>query len=381
MTPLVLLFTVSFVVSVDSRIIAPLLPSISGALAATPGATGLAMATYALAYGAAPLLYGPLSDRHGRVAVVRVAALLFCATTAASGLVATLSGFVVVRLLTGAFASASIPLTLSYIGDRYAYGERQKAIGRLAATTSSAQALSASVGGIVAHFVSWRAMFVGYGVLTLVPALWMWRLDPGRPAAPAEAHGTAVRFADLLTDRRAIAVYRVVFAEAFFLWGGYAYLGAFAARRHGLDQLQVGLLLALFGLGTMTGGLLVPRLQRVLSENALARAGGLAMGGGFAALIPRWPWPAAAAALLAMGFGYMALHTTLQLRGTEIRPAARGKAISLFAVSLFSGSALGTALFGRLMDAGRDDLLWGLSAGGLALVGLLAARPRRGARR
>jgi len=379
-TPLVLLFTVSFVIAVDNRIIAPLLPSISTSLEATPGAAGLAIATYALAYGVAPLLYGPLSDRHGRVAVVRVAALLFCVCTAAAGLAATLPQFALIRLLTGAFASAAIPLTLTYIGDRFAYGERRTAIGRLAATTSSAQALSASVGGIVAHFVSWRVMFVGYGALTLLPALLMFRLDPGRPETPPESHDSAVGFVDLLTDRRAVAVYLVVSAEAFFLWGGYSYLGAFAARRHGLDQLQVGLVLALFGLGTMTGGLLVPRLQRVLSENALVRAGGLAMGAGFAALIPRWPWPVYACAMLALGLGYMALHTTLQLRGTEIAPAARGKAFSLFALFLFSGSALGTALLGRLIDAGRDDLLWGLCAGGLALVGLLAARPRVGAR-
>lgn len=377
MSPFALLFAVCFVVSVDNRIIAPLLPSISAALDATPGAAGLAMATYALAYGAAPLLYGPLSDRHGRVAVVRVAALLFCVCTAASGLATSVPQFALVRLLTGAFASASIPLTLTYIGDRFTYGERRKAIGRLAATTSSAQALSASVGGIVAHFVSWRVMFVGYGALTLLPALLMWRLDPARPETPPEAHGSAVRFVDLLMDGRAVAVYLIVSAEAFFLWGGYSYLGAFAARRHGLDQLQVGLLLALVGVGTMTGGLLVPRLQRLLSENALARAGGLGMGGAFAALIPRWPWPVAAGAMLALGLGYMALHTTLQLRGTEIAPAARGKGISLFALFLFSGSALGTALLGRLIDAGRDDFLWGLCAGGLVLVGLLAALPRR----
>ena len=77
MTPLVFLFVLSFVMAVDNRIIAPLLPSISDSLAATPGAAGLAMTTYAFAYGAGQLVYGPLSDRYGRVAVVRVAALLF----------------------------------------------------------------------------------------------------------------------------------------------------------------------------------------------------------------------------------------------------------------------------------------------------------------
>ncbi|MEK7838396.1 MAG: MFS transporter [candidate division NC10 bacterium] len=377
MTPLVFLFVLSFVMAVDNRIIAPLLPSISDSLAATPGAAGLAMTTYAFAYGAGQLVYGPLSDRFGRVAVVRVAALLFCVCTTLSGLAATLPQFVALRLLTGAFAAASIPLTLAYIGDRFAYGERQTAIGRLAATTSSAQALSASVGGIVAHFVSWRLMFMGYGVLTLLPGLLMFRLDSARPEPPPDAHDAATGFVDLLTDRRAIPVYIAVSVEAFFLWGGFTYLGAFAARRHGLDQLQVGLLLALFGIGTMTGGLLVPRLTRVLSEGALAGSGGLVMGAAFLAHIPRWPWPVFAAAMLMLGFGYMALHTTLQLRGTEINPAARGKAFSLFAFFLFSGVALGTAVLGRLIDAGLEGLLWALCGGGLALVGLYTAWPRR----
>ena len=377
MTPLVFLFVLSFVMAVDNRIIAPLLPSISDSLAATPGAAGLAMTTYAFAYGAGQLVYGPLSDRYGRVAVVRVAALLFCVCTTLSGLAATLPEFVAMRLLTGAFAAGSIPLTLAYIGDRFAYGERQTAIGRLAATTSSAQALSASVGGIVAHFVSWRVMFVGYGVLTLLPALLMFRLDSARPEPPPDAHDATTGFVDLLSDRRAIAVYIAVAVEAFFLWGGYTYLGAFAARRHGLDQLQVGLLLALFGIGTMTGGLLVPKLKRVLSENALAGWGGLVMGAAFFAHIPRWPWPVFAAAMLMLGLGFMALHTTLQLRGTEINPAARGKAFSLFAFFLFSGVALGTAVLGRLIDAGLENLLWALCGGGLALVGLYTAWPRR----
>ena len=65
----------AFVVSVDLRIIAPVLPSIAGSLHATAGGVGLAMTSYALAYGSGQLVYGPLSDRRGRVPVVRLAAL------------------------------------------------------------------------------------------------------------------------------------------------------------------------------------------------------------------------------------------------------------------------------------------------------------------
>jgi hypothetical protein len=43
MTPLAPLFTLAFPVSVDARILGPVLPSIAALLGATPGLVGLAM--------------------------------------------------------------------------------------------------------------------------------------------------------------------------------------------------------------------------------------------------------------------------------------------------------------------------------------------------
>lgn len=84
--PLFLLFSLAFLVTVDLRILAPVLPSISEILGSTPGTVGLAMTTYALAYGAGQLFYGPLSDRLGRIAVVRAAGLGFSICTILIGL-------------------------------------------------------------------------------------------------------------------------------------------------------------------------------------------------------------------------------------------------------------------------------------------------------
>ena len=56
MTPLLLLFSLAFLVSVDVRILAPVLPSIATSLSATAGSTGLAMTTYSLAYGTGQLI-------------------------------------------------------------------------------------------------------------------------------------------------------------------------------------------------------------------------------------------------------------------------------------------------------------------------------------
>ncbi len=150
MNALALLFVLAFVVSVDLRIIAPVLPSIATSLHATAGAVGLAMTTYAVAYGSGQLVYGPLSDRYGRVPVVRLAALGWSVCTMLSALCATTWQFVAVRLLAGVFAGSVIPLTLVYIGDTVEYARRQVVVGRFSIVTSAGLAFSAAIGGLVA---------------------------------------------------------------------------------------------------------------------------------------------------------------------------------------------------------------------------------------
>jgi predicted MFS family arabinose efflux permease len=367
MNPLLLLLILSFLVSVDVRILAPVLPSISESLGASPGSIGLAMTTYSFAYGLGQLVYGPLSDRLSRIAVVRAAGIAFAACTVLSALAATTWQFIGARLLAGSFAGAVIPLTLVYIGDTVEYERRQVVLGRLSALTSGAMAFSAGVGGTVAHFVSWRLMLVSYGLLALIPIGLMWRLKAERRGGTA---GESESYADLLKDRRALFVYVAVFLEGFLMWGVITYLGSFANLRYGLDQFAVGLMLALFGIGTMAGGLLMGRIRRRLSENALAGAGGLLMGVSLMVLIPGGSSTLFAFGMFVMGLGYVSLHTTLQLRGTEISATARGKAFSLFAFFLFSGISLGSAAFGGLADAGRYGVMFAITGVGLAVIGL-----------
>ena len=278
MTPLTLLFILTFLVSVDVRILAPVLPSISASLGSSPGTIGLAMTTYSLAYGTGQLFYGPLSDRLGRIAVIRAAGVGFSICTILSALSVTAWQFILVRLLAGALAGAVIPLTLVFIGDTVEYERRQAVLGHFAVITSTALAFSASIGGTVSHFVSWRFMLLGYALLALIPLGLLWRLDL---RGPGEIEECADRFGDLLRNRYALFVYVGVFLEGFLCWGGMTYLGAFATYRYRLDQFTVGLLIALFGVGMMVGGLLMDRLRRLLSENALAMAGGILMGASF----------------------------------------------------------------------------------------------------
>ena len=178
MSPLTLLLILTFLVSVDVRILAPVLPSISVSLGSSPGTIGLAMTTYSLAYGTGQLFYGPLSDRLGRIAVVRAAGVGFSICTILSALSVTAWQFILVRLLAGALAGAVIPLTLVFIGDTVEYERRQVVLGRFAVLTSTALAFSASIGGTISHFVSWRFMLLGYAFIGV---------DPARPPVAARS--------------------------------------------------------------------------------------------------------------------------------------------------------------------------------------------------
>lgn len=117
MTTLAWLFLLAGVVALDARIIAPVLPAIAASLGVTPGDAGLSMTAYTLSYGLMQLVYGPLSDRYGRIRVIRATAVLFAAGTVLSALSGSVWQFLGARLVTGMFAAATIPSTLAYIGD------------------------------------------------------------------------------------------------------------------------------------------------------------------------------------------------------------------------------------------------------------------------
>ena len=382
MNALSVLFLLAFVVSVDQRIIAPVLPSIAASLHATAGGVGLAMTSYAFAYSTSQLVYGGLSDRYGRVRVVRLAAIGFCASTALSALATSAWIFVAARLLAGACAASVIPLTLVYIGDTVDYSRRQVVVGRFSVVTSAGLAFSAAIGGAVAYFASWRVMLIGYAVVALLPSVLLWRIDADSPTRAPGTVEPVARFIDFLLDPFARTVYCCIFAEGFLLWGAMTYLGAYAAGHYGLDQLRVGLLIALFGVGTMVGGAFMGPLRHHLSERALAGGGGGLMGLALLMITPdaaarAGAWPLFAVAMLLLGLGLVGLHTTLQVHGTEISAAARGKAFSLFPASLFSGVAAGTAAMGALVDAGGEQAMLAICGVGLIGVGMVTARIRR----
>ncbi len=214
-----------------------------------------------------------------------------------------------------------------------------------------------------------------YGLLAALLIVPLWRFRHATP--PLALHRTGHPFVEhlaLLGDRRALALYAAVLVEGALMNGGATYLGALLRERDGLSYLLIGLILSLYGVGTLLTSRLLGRLSRRLGENRLILSGGLLMGAGFllADLVPDWRSMAVGA--LAMDVGFSLCHSTFQTRATELRPGARGTAISLFAFALFLGGGVGTALLGTLLDAAGYSAILRVCGIGLLLLALAARR-------
>jgi predicted MFS family arabinose efflux permease len=372
LAPLPLLTAVAFLVEMDVRMMSPLLPTIAASLGTSVTGIGLAMTLYMLPYGLCQFFYGPLGDRLGAIRVIRVTAVGFGVGSILTGQVAHAPMLGAARFVTGVFAAAVVPLTFAHIGETVPYRERQATIGRFAAIRSVAQSLSAAIGGAVAYLVSWRILYVGVGCLAIAGAALLLRAQDVHSTAGRAGGGT--NYGLVLRRRAARILYAIVGFEGMFLWGGFTYLGAVATARFGLNGLQVGLLLAIYGATTLVGGVSLPWLRARFPERHLALMGGGLMGSAYLLMALSRPLPTFAVAIAMLGFGYIALHTTLQTRATELAPEARGTAVALFAFCLFLGGAVGSAVFGPLVDHGWHRLFLAICAVSLLALGLLSVR-------
>ena len=345
-----LLIGAIFVVSVDSRVITPILPAIADDLDVSIGSAGLIVTAYLLPYGLFQLVYGPVADRIGHVRVISLTLGAFALGGILCALAPTLPALVGARFFTGIVAAAVFPLTLAYIGETVAYSERQHAIGYTVMASSIGQVISSGAGGFLAALLSWRAIFALDGVIALAITIAMLRnrAMPARPTGPRRS--TRAGFEIVLRDRRHSLFYMLIFVEGIFTLGAFSFLGAMLRDRDGFSYTAIGLIISLFGLTAIIAGRIIGPLARRIGESSMILFGGIgaAVCYGLTVLQPAVVFFPLAMALL--GITWIIMHTTLQTRATEIAPTARATGIALFAFALFLGSSAGAFITSQSID-------------------------------
>ena len=142
------LVAAAFLVFAQAFMVAPLIPRLAQVFGTDTGSVGLAVPAYLLPYGLATLVWGPLSDRFGRRAVIVTSLGLFAVLTAATAAVTTVDAFLLLRLATGVGASGIVPIALVLIGDLVVFERRGHALGWLFGAMAGGIAVGSTVGAL-----------------------------------------------------------------------------------------------------------------------------------------------------------------------------------------------------------------------------------------
>lgn len=317
--------------------------------------------------------WGLLSDRYGRLTVMRIGLAGAALAGLASALAPNLESILVARALSGAFFAAVFPASLVYIGDVFPLELRQAVIADLLAATAIGTALGSLGAGLLAQFASWRLAFGLPAIFGALLAVLLGRLP--EPARQGLALTVVERLAVVLRSRWAVYVILLASAEGAIMFGFFTYFAP-ALEVHGIPAGLAGLVVASYGLAVIIMTQAMKRLAKPGRTPALIVVGGVATlaGYGVAAGDQRLAGILAGSALIGVGFVF--LHSSLQTWATDVTPRARGTAVAFFAGAAFVGGALSTAAVAGLAGRSEYGLLFLVAAGMAALVTLLAAAGR-----
>ena len=356
------------------RIADPLLPRLAREFGADLGEASRVVTAFALAYGCAQALFGPLGDRFGKVRVIAWGCAASAATALACALAPTLAAVIGARLLAGATAAAVIPLAMAWVGDSVPYERRQPVLARFLIGQITGFAVGMWLGGYAAEHLAWPTPFAIIAATFAGVALLLQVLRRRAPPETTSADAFGLRrvvaeFGAVLARPWARVVLLTVFLEGATFFGAFPFIPAHLHARHGLPLSTAGALVMGFAGGGLVFSLSARVLVPALGEITLVRWGAALMTTTLSAvaIAPAWSW--AVPACLAMGLGFYMMHNTLQTEATQMAPERRGAAVAAFASCLFLGQSVGAGAAGLALGAiGTAGVLLAGAAGLLAVA-------------
>jgi YNFM family putative membrane transporter len=334
---------------ISLRAVEPMLPRLATDFGVSVSVAASVITAYALAAGIGYLATGPIGDRFGKLRVVTITLFAAGITSVACAFAQDITTLAVMRFATGMLCTTPVMLGMAYIGDRVPSKERQPVIARFIAGTITGQALGPVVGGALTDLFGWHGAFVFLGGVFMVVAaiLFVRTRAQWDEEAPVPLPRNPVKtYVQMFSVSRVRHVVSCGFIETMLFFAAYSFLGAALALRFDASLTLIGLVLAGFGVGGVLYTLFVRRLLMAFGQRGMVVGGGALCFVSFVviALTPVF-WVALPCAM-GLGFAFYMLHNTLQTKATEMMPAARATALSLYSFSWVMGQALGVTIMG-----------------------------------
>jgi DHA1 family bicyclomycin/chloramphenicol resistance-like MFS transporter len=271
----------------------PSLPDIARLLGASTAEAQLTISAYLVGFAVGQILYGPLSDRHGRKPVLLGALMLYCVASLACALAPSIELLITARAFQALGGCGGIVLARAIVRDLYSGDRAGRELSLIGAVMALAPVFAPIIGGVLQTAFGWRSTFFTLVCAGSVGIAVVWLLLPetlrSRAAEPVSA-GSMLRSYAIVARNRSYLAY---LGLATFSYAGlFAWISGSSFVLQNLYRLSAfdfGVAFAVGSLGYMTGSMLSARLVSSLGLDATigfggcaATAGGLAMVGSVA---------------------------------------------------------------------------------------------------
>lgn len=316
----------------------------------------LTFSLFVIGLGFAQLLYGPLSDRHGRRTLLMIGFLLAALGSLAAAFAPNLGALIVARFVQGTGAAAGMVIGRAMVQDYFSGADRPRVMAFIGMVMGMCPPAGTVIGGQLHVAFGWRANFVFTAGLALVLLVAIWRVLPAAGArAPEDLEEHWVRamlraYAALLRvpAYRAYAVILGMCSGSFYVFLSGAPT-TFAS--YGADPAAVGLYIALIPLSYIAGNFLTSRCVARVGEARLMLVGQFTALLGIALVLIlakaglHAPW-ALALPLLLLGLGHGFVMPSTLAGTVSVVPALAGAAAGMAGLAqqlagAFGGYAVG----------------------------------------
>lgn len=244
----------------------PVLAATAASLGVTAGRAALTLSVFLAGFALGPLVFGPLSDHHGRRPLLLTGVAMFAVFGALGTFSWSLDALLLWRFLMGAGAGGCQVLVLAMVRDLFAGTEARVRQSYVNLSAGVAPIIAPTVGVAVAALGGWRAIYavlsVGGFALLAIAALRLGESVTRRPEAALTLRGTLARYGQVLRHPVALGYTLVVALNFGCLFAYVSGSSLVLIELFGVSRRVYGLLFACSSFGLMVGSFTNARLIR-----------------------------------------------------------------------------------------------------------------------
>lgn len=366
------------------NIFMPSMPGLATRFGVDYGTVQLTLTLYLIGLSVAQLVYGPLSDRHGRRPVLLWGLSLFLAGSLLCALATSIEVLMLGRILQAVGGCSGLVLGRAIIRDLYDREGSAAMIGYVTMAMTLAPMLAPALGGYLDIWFGWRASFAFCSLAGVAVLVWAFLLLPEtlRPGSGTEGVLGLLRgYRDLL---RSPAFCGYAFQTAFTSGVFFAFIAGapfVVVTVLGMPPSSYGLWFVAVSVGYLIGNFLTGRYSvRFGIDRMIAAGATIALAGIAVQAVIGWLGLLSLPAIF-LPMAVVALSNGLTLpNGTagavSVNPRAAGAAVGLSgALQMLTGAAAAVLVgYGQDSDPSQYPMIWTmLGSGILAVLSFLIA--------